>query len=947
MAFNKAKAMEEAEKCLGQGRTAQAIKLYLAIFEKEPTDLGILNTVGDLYVRDKNMPEALKYFHKLADSYTQEGFTLKAIAIYKKIVKVDPAAVDVLLKTAELYMVQGLSREAREQYTGALEFYKKKNQNDKALEIFRKIVAVDPENTVYRVRLADFCESVGKKTDAAQVYLETVEIGLRRGDLTAAENALKKVLALDPQNSQLPLLRVRLAFAKKQPEEAEKLFEANPALKSDPRVRQLLLDSYLGSHNFGAAEDLVVEVFRANPDDFSPLASYADLCLANENIEAAFRVLAKVADPLIDEAKAGPLMEVLRRIWAKSANHLPTLELIRKIAEKTGDEYALPEVLDALGNAYVAAGELEKAEAIYRKLLERQPEDEQINALLKQVLQKEGKEQPVARAQDLASAEMALTVEGEPTPVGSPVAVPGAAEEAAAVKEALDNSDLFARYGLTDKAFAELDKALSLYPNQMELHRRVFEIAQKGDPARAAQAAKAMARIYADRGDSASAKKYEQLGEASGAPATPEAPPEAPPAPPPEAPAPAPMEFDLSGEFLAGAATETLPPPPAPSPAHDFAADLTSPAAPETSPPAPQGIEFDLSAPVAAEPTATTTPVQEFDLSGGWEASTTAAPPEAPPVAPPAAAGFNYEDSKIEVEYYLDQGFLDEAGNAVRALEEKFPGDSKVAELRQLVDQRTAPQEAPQPAAPAEPAPAAPPEEEWELPTSFAEAPPVEVPVAPPPAPEPPLEAPVQAAPEAAPEAGGLGGLMEGLEESLAGIETTPPAAPASAAAPEAPKLAAEPPAPSSLPSPLSGLLEELGEGDHAQAVDDPQTHYDLGVAFREMNLLDEAIGEFQKVVRGVQKGKYPPNFLQACTLLAVCFMDKKLPAIAAKWYLRALEFPDLDEEATMAVQYDLGLAYEQAGDKKSALEKFSEVYSQNIDYRDVAEKIRLLQTKS
>src|SRR5271157_783637 len=159
MAFNKAKATEEAEKCLGQGKTAQAIKLYLAIFEKEPTDLGILNTVGDLYVRDKNMPEALKYFHKLADSYTQEGFTVKAIAIYKKIAKLDPAAVDVLLKIAELYMVQGLSREAREQFTGALEFYKKKNQNDKALEICRKIVAVDPENTVYRVRLADFCES--------------------------------------------------------------------------------------------------------------------------------------------------------------------------------------------------------------------------------------------------------------------------------------------------------------------------------------------------------------------------------------------------------------------------------------------------------------------------------------------------------------------------------------------------------------------------------------------------------------------------------------------------------------------------------------------------------------------------------------------------------------------------------------------------------------------
>ena len=71
------------------------------------------------------------------------------------------------------------------------------------------------------------------------------------------------------------------------------------------------------------------------------------------------------------------------------------------------------------------------------------------------------------------------------------------------------------------------------------------------------------------------------------------------------------------------------------------------------------------------------------------------------------------------------------------------------------------------------------------------------------------------------------------------------------------------------------------------------------------------------------------------------------MPQIATKWYLRALEAPNLDEESTLAVLYDLGAAYEQSGDTRHALEKFSEVYSQNIDYRDVAEKIRTLQQKA
>ena len=61
---------------------------------------------------------------------------------------------------------------------------------------------------------------------------------------------------------------------------------------------------------------------------------------------------------------------------------------------------------------------------------------------------------------------------------------------------------------------------------------------------------------------------------------------------------------------------------------------------------------------------------------------------------------------------------------------------------------------------------------------------------------------------------------------------------------------------------------------------------------------------------------------------------------------MRALQTPGLDEETTLALYYELGLAFEQAGDFRLALENFTEVYSQNIDYRDVAEKIRLLQQR-
>jgi tetratricopeptide (TPR) repeat protein len=967
MAFNRAKALEEAEKTVGQGKIAQAIRLYLAIFEKDPSDLGLLNTVGDLYVREKNMPEALKSFHKLADSYTQEGFTVKAIAIYKKITKLDPSGVEVLLKMAELYVVQGLSREAREQYTQAVDFYKKKNQNDKALEILRKIVALDPENSVYRFRYAEFCETAGKKTDALQAYVEGVEIGLRRGDTTSADNALKKALALDAKSTPLQLLRARLAFASSQNDEVQQIIESSAELKSDPAARQLLLQALLAARKFEPAKKLVVEVYRSNPADCSFMVSFAGLCIDNNELDSAFTALSDVADLMVSSGHGGPLIELLRRIWTKNPKQISNLELIYKVAEHIADELTLPEVLEALGNAYTEAKDLEKAEGVYRKLVEREPDNEQFKGMLQQVMKKEGKQAPPAtRPEDLADALVALSAEPEAAPAAPPAAAAGTPEEAAAVKEALDNSDLFVRYDLAEKAFAELEKVLTEYPNQIEIHKRILEIAQKSDPARVVATASSLARIYLEKGDVANAKKYETLAGKTSAPAgheatpVPAAPPEVaippqasvmpqavapspaavPPQPaapaqpvepptPPTPPQPAVAEFDLSAEFLGGALSET----PA-APKEEVAAVKSAPAAQE--PPAPA-------------------PVQEFDLSGGWEATATLAEPS--PAPPAAVAGFNYEDSKVEVEYYLEQGFADEARKTVEALETKFPGNPQVASLRQRIEQAKSPQQKTEEAVVTAPAPPTPPasHDEWDLPSSFASPAPAQtVAQAPQPIEAPPPIAPQRPSVEASstvaqapPPGDDLGGLIGDLEASLDGIAAAAPPPRAAAKAPEPPPVVS---APSSVAadSPLSGFLDELGEGDQGREnADDPQTHYDLGVAFREMNLLDEAIGEFQKVLKGAQKGKYPPNFLQACTLLAICFMDKKLPAIAVKWYKRALESPDLDEEATMAVQYDLGMAYEQAGEMRNALEKFSEVYSQNIDYRDVAEKIRQLQTKS
>jgi hypothetical protein len=186
------------------------------------------------------------------------------------------------------------------------------------------------------------------------------------------------------------------------------------------------------------------------------------------------------------------------------------------------------------------------------------------------------------------------------------------------------------------------------------------------------------------------------------------------------------------------------------------------------------------------------------------------------------------------------------------------------------------------------------------------------------------------------------------------------PVAAASAAAVAAPEPATFRTSVRSIPAAVAGKAEQAASVDLADmfgeirheleeessaAQEDPETHYNLGVAFREMGLLDEAIGELQKVCQSVDRGHPFPQVMQTYTWLAQCFLDKGVPEAAIRWYEKALKLPNLDAETRMALHYELASSYETAGDKTSALRYFMEVYGTNIDYRDVGERIKALKS--
>ena len=137
---------------------------------------------------------------------------------------------------------------------------------------------------------------------------------------------------------------------------------------------------------------------------------------------------------------------------------------------------------------------------------------------------------------------------------------------------------------------------------------------------------------------------------------------------------------------------------------------------------------------------------------------------------------------------------------------------------------------------------------------------------------------------------------------------------------------------------PLEEIFREFKKGVEQQlSPEDYETHYNLGIAYKEMSLTDEAISEFQRAA------KSPQYAVECCSMLGLCFLEKGLPQLAIKWYRKGLDTPGIREEDRLGLQYDLANLYADLGDRENAYRTFLEIYGSNASFRDVGERLKEL----
>jgi tetratricopeptide (TPR) repeat protein len=746
MAFDKVKTLRAAERYLELGKIPAAIKEYCKIVESEPEDFTTLNMLGDLHVRVGNQPAAIPCFRRIAEHYREQDFGLKAIAMFKKIDRLQPHDTEIAISLADLYAQQDLVVEARAHYLAVANAHNKAGATQEGLEVLRKIADLDPQNTEIRIKLAEGYFKEGMSTEAAASFTEAGRNLLARGAFDDALVVFKKALEIHPADH--PSLKGLLAAHTARgtaDEAAEMIGQASANNPDDVDLLSLFATAHVEAEDPAQAEQATASLVAKDSAAYLRFIDVARLYLRTDKVEDAVRVVAGISEQMLAEREENQLLELVDELLTCDSDNVHALRLLVRAYWWQRDMENLKAALERLREAAEAAGLVKDERYALTQLTRLAPDQAHHLERLRQL----------GGAEEEAAAEVLPEFES-------------ATETASGSAPATENEFVF------DSQIAS---------------SRVGETEFEWDPVAD------MAELRTDHGDE--------------------------------------MDVERGFTFEAVVAEELA------SASHEGMAD---------SMPSNESRNASIRA-------------QELE----------------------------------SVDFYIAQGYADIAIDTLDLLERQFGPHADIDLRRQRLQ---SPSESVQPAA------------------------------------------------------NGSEVTSEGSNFVYFNEQPEPAPAPVSATS-ETPTVKEQ--ASSQVPQLIDPGLAEIFEEYRVSAESesdsggngDYETHYNLGLAYKEMDLFEEALEEFQLAAGMVAPDDGTPRYLQCCNLLGHCFMQKGVPQLAVKWFNKGLDSPGASEDERQALRYELGDAYEQVGDLNRALDLFTEVYGMNVSYRGVNERLRALQART
>jgi tetratricopeptide (TPR) repeat protein len=367
--LDKRRATQRATALVQEGQLQRAIAEYEAILRADPSDPSLYNTLGDLHARIGSIPDAVACYQKLIEVLRADGLRSRAIALYKKIAKLEPSNFDALLACADLYVEEGLQAEAKYQYLSAAERALKLGFDKMALELYERLSRMDPDDPSIAGRLAALLARDGRRSAAAELLGRLAMEARTKGRHGDARLLYQQMVQICPEMSAGWYGLGRLEFEDGRLREAEgHLRRASEIDPSSPLPHLLLGHLYRQEGRRESAKAAWQALLERDPEHMEVRHLLGQLHLLEGETEAAVREYDAVAGSLGDSGELDEAIALLAELGPAADHPL--------ILERLGDLLARSERLPEARDAYSRAAELYRLagrDDEHRRLVGRMP----------------------------------------------------------------------------------------------------------------------------------------------------------------------------------------------------------------------------------------------------------------------------------------------------------------------------------------------------------------------------------------------------------------------------------------------------------------------------------------------------------------------------------------------------------------------------------------------
>jgi tetratricopeptide (TPR) repeat protein len=625
----KDKHLAAAQKFMERGSFEKALAEFQNAVKEDPKDTRTWLRMAEVQVRLGRTDKATEVYQKTVDLYVEQGFFQRAVAVYKNIIKLSPEIVDARVKLADVYRQLGLLSDASQQLEHATTLLQKSNRITESLSVIRQMIDLNPDQPAARIRFAELAAQTGATKDASAEFREAARL-------------------LKNQSRSDEWLRVSERYLHYQPEDGE--------------IAKEVAAHYLEITNPKAALARLKPVFEKEP--------------RNPEI---LELLARTFEQLGQSTKSLPVLKELFRVYSDTGRTSERNQTAQRILLLEPSNHELAEMVGASSNsAQRGMSSIGGMRLVTPPTMAHPASGDPISPL---AAGSAGK-RPLA----ITFGELEIVHPKTPQTPSLPDPVPTSIsekieianglmekpEDDAEVMRILAEADVFVKYGLVERAADHLQRVFERVPSHLGAHERLAAVlVQLGRNVEAAREYETLAQQVLSTNPSSAvgfARKALELN-------------------------PSARRADEVLRMLSGASPTILPMSSViPSVAREEADSLDY----QMATPEPELIESDEIELIASdlEESETLSPdeiaaesdqlVTRDDIPVPFEVGVLDEPLD--PKFAKQSSESEIRSELAQVDFFIEQGLIDDAAGMLNAVEEHNPGHPWITERRQTIE---------------------------------------------------------------------------------------------------------------------------------------------------------------------------------------------------------------------------------------------------------------------